>query len=493
MPCLGADGAALSPELLDARIADGESPAAARFRPSGRRWTRSGPPAAGARAGGPALGRRRLARPAAATRHRHRRRAPARHRDRAEPGDGFPLADFAGLPAAEILTLTPLEPAAVATFLAQQADGPVHGSWAGVVHRLGGGNPLYIRELARLLARGDRLRGPASEVDLPDGLRRLVARRTAQLSDAGRDLLGGAAALGAEVDVAVLRAAAPEPAAVDPLLAEAVRAGLLIDDPWHPATLRFAHDLVRRARYGELSRTERIGWHARIADALEAAGRHRPRSRGIGSGRRWMRAHGVPPRGPVPTRRGPRPAAWTTPRRSAGTAGPSKSRPASRTCSWPAPRRPTGTGNSTSRSPTARPCWTSPSRPPPGSGGRGGPCGPRRCRFPLPALIVLCERALWLCSPAREGGGGGGGGGVGGVLRGRCGGRGGGGRGGGGEGGGGGVAARTTLCTRRCCQHAFLLADSGDIAAPSRSAGGRWSGRTVRPGRGAGRGDPRAA
>ena len=189
-----------------------------------------------------------------------------------QPGDGFPLADFAGLPAVEILTLAPLEPAAVASFLAQQADGPVHGSWAGVVHRLGGGNPLYIRELARLLARGDRLRAPASEVDLPDGLRRLVARRTAQLSEAARDLLGGAAALGAQVDVDVLRGAATEPAAVDGLLAEAVRAGLLIDDPWHPATLRFAHDVVRQVRYGELSRTERIGWHGRIADALSAAG-----------------------------------------------------------------------------------------------------------------------------------------------------------------------------------------------------------------------------
>ena len=42
----------------------------------------------------------------------------------------------------------------------QQADGAVHGSWAGVVHRLGGGNPLYTRELARLLARDDRLRRP---------------------------------------------------------------------------------------------------------------------------------------------------------------------------------------------------------------------------------------------------------------------------------------------------------------------------------------------
>ncbi len=112
-----------------------------------------------------------------------------------QPDDGFPLAEFAGLPGVEVLPLGPLEPPAVGAYLAQQAGAPVHSSWAAVVHRLGGGNPLYVRELARLLARGDRLRRPATDVDLPDGLRRLVARRTAQLTAECRELLGGAAAL----------------------------------------------------------------------------------------------------------------------------------------------------------------------------------------------------------------------------------------------------------------------------------------------------------
>jgi DNA-binding CsgD family transcriptional regulator len=202
-----------------------------------------------------------------------------------QPDDGFPLAEFAGLPGVEVLPLGPLEPPAVGAYLAQQGGGPVHGSWAAVVHRLGGGNPLYVRELARLLARGDRLRRPATDVDLPEGLRRLVARRTEQLTAGCRELLGGAAVLGAEIDVPVLRAAAPEPSAVDALLAEAVDAGVLVDDPWRPATLRFVHDLVRQARYGELSRAERIAWHGRIADALSASGatsaevaRHRVRA-----------------------------------------------------------------------------------------------------------------------------------------------------------------------------------------------------------------------
>jgi DNA-binding CsgD family transcriptional regulator len=278
--------AGLSPALLDARAEDGETPAAALFRivrSAVRALSQAGPLLL-------VLEDLHWADAASVTLLRHLATDIAGTSllvigTVREPGDGFPLAGFAELPGVEMLPLPPLEQAATGAYLAQQAGGPVHGSWVGVVHRLGGGNPLYVRELARLLARDDRLRRPAGDLDLPDGLRRLVARRTDQLSAPARDLLGGAAALGATVDVDVLRAAAPDPEAVDGLLAEAVRSGVLADDPWHPATLRFTHDLVRRARYADLGRADRIGWHGRIAAALESAGalpgevaRHRVRA-----------------------------------------------------------------------------------------------------------------------------------------------------------------------------------------------------------------------
>ncbi|MBG0569059.1 ATP-binding protein [Actinoplanes aureus] len=187
------------------------------------------------------------------------------------------------LPGAEILALRPWDQATVATYLAQQADGPVHASWPPVVHRLGGGNPLYTRELARLLAASGGLRRPAAALDLPDGLLRLVGRRIAGLGTACRDLLGLASALGTDVDVVLLTRIADGP--VEPLLAEAIAAGVLVEDPWAPARLRFAHELVREARYAQLSRTERIAAHERIAAALagsaaraDETARHRVRA-----------------------------------------------------------------------------------------------------------------------------------------------------------------------------------------------------------------------
>jgi DNA-binding CsgD family transcriptional regulator len=179
------------------------------------------------------------------------------------------------LPEATVLPLGPWDVAAVGSYLA--SVGPVHGTWAAVVHKLSGGNPLYTRELARLLAREGRLSGPAGDVDLPDSLRRLVARRTAHLSPACRDLLAFASAVGPEIDTAVV----PDRAE----LAEAVRAGVLVDDPWAPSRLRFGHELVRQACYAGLSRDARIDAHRRIADALRATGagpveiaRHRVRA-----------------------------------------------------------------------------------------------------------------------------------------------------------------------------------------------------------------------
>ncbi len=181
----------------------------------------------------------------------------------------------------ETLTIGAWEQAAVAGYVAaENRGGPVHPSWAGVLHRLGGGNPLYTRELTRLLIREGRLTGPAGAVDLPAGLRPIVARRTAHLSAAGRHMLAVAAAYGSEIDVSVLeRVVAVEP------LAEAVAAGVLVDDPWAPSRVRFVHELVRQALQTELSRDERIRVHAAIATALDQHGapaaevaRHRVRA-----------------------------------------------------------------------------------------------------------------------------------------------------------------------------------------------------------------------
>ena len=189
-------------------------------------------------------------------------------------------APLTSLPA-HSLALGPLTEADIAVYLRES-----HPSWPAYVHRVSGGNPLFVRELARVLVQEGRLAAPATELPVPAHLRAMAGYRLKRLSPACRALLGGASAIGEEFDVSLLERASDVERASDierpsdvekasdvdrtgTVIAEAIAAGVLVDDPDTPDRLRFAHALVRQARYDELPRAERIDWHRRIADALE--------------------------------------------------------------------------------------------------------------------------------------------------------------------------------------------------------------------------------
>jgi DNA-binding CsgD family transcriptional regulator/tetratricopeptide (TPR) repeat protein len=190
------------------------------------------------------------------------------------PGPEPSALDPGELTGAHVFRLAPFPVDDVAASVAAIAGGPVDASWPAHLHRLSGGNPLFVRELARLLATEGRLAGPAVDVPVPLGLRRVAMRRMARLAPACHELLGAASVIGAEFDVPLLTAvvAGELRPGVPALLAEAVAAGVLVEEPESPGRLRFSHELVRRARYEELPRTERVGWHRRVADVIESAG-----------------------------------------------------------------------------------------------------------------------------------------------------------------------------------------------------------------------------
>jgi DNA-binding CsgD family transcriptional regulator len=184
------------------------------------------------------------------------------------------LAEVCGMSTVEVVRLGPVSAADVAALLT--GSGPVHPTWPDHVHRRTGGNPLFVRELARVLAQHGVLGEPAHDLPLPTGLRRLVGYRLGRLSADCQRLLGVCSAIGDEVDVALLDAVGD---GLDTgVFAEAVAAGVLVEDPESPAVVRFSHAVVREARYESLSRADRLAVHRRLADVSEAAGeraRHR--------------------------------------------------------------------------------------------------------------------------------------------------------------------------------------------------------------------------
>ncbi|WP_217912818.1 AAA family ATPase [Miltoncostaea marina] len=118
------------------------------------------------------------------------------------------------------------------------------------------GNPLLARQAARAAAAG---------VDPEDGLRGTVRAPLARLSPPARELVAAAAAAGRALTVhEALAVTGAE--RLDEAAAEGVACGLL--DPAGGAGVGFAHDLVRRACYGELPPARRRAAHARLAAIL---------------------------------------------------------------------------------------------------------------------------------------------------------------------------------------------------------------------------------
>ena len=126
------------------------------------------------------------------------------------------------------------------------------------------GNPLFISEIARLLA----AEGQAAARSIPPGVRDLMRRRIARLPATVQTVLRNAAIIGRDVDVDVLTAMheGDEETVLDALEA-GVMTGLLAEPG--PGLVRFTHVLVREALYEETLRVRRTRLHGRVLTALE--------------------------------------------------------------------------------------------------------------------------------------------------------------------------------------------------------------------------------
>jgi DNA-binding SARP family transcriptional activator len=134
---------------------------------------------------------------------------------------------------------------------------------ARTIHNRTGGNPFYVRELARHVAE----RPATAFVDVPEGIRDVVRARMKRLSAGCADALGAAAVLGDSFEVAVLAAVTGvEDPALQRILDEVAEAGLV--EELSAGRYRFAHRLTRDAVYAGLGPSKRARLHAAAASAL---------------------------------------------------------------------------------------------------------------------------------------------------------------------------------------------------------------------------------
>jgi DNA-binding SARP family transcriptional activator len=185
------------------------------------------------------------------------------------------LGELARHPATQRVALGGLTPADVGRLIEVRTGLPAAGL-AEAVHRRTEGNPFFVREVLRLLQAEGRLSdaGAAEDTGIPEGVREVVGRRCARLSNDAHRLLGMAAAAGWDFAVDVVEAVWDGPDPVLDLLEEAEAAGLVTVAGMDTGHYRFSHDIVRETLYEEVSPLRRARLHGRIGAALAAKAGH---------------------------------------------------------------------------------------------------------------------------------------------------------------------------------------------------------------------------
>lgn len=176
-------------------------------------------------------------------------------------------------PQPERIELRPLSEGEVDDLLGDRFDPEVRSG----LYRESGGNPFYLEQLARVAREGGSARIPevgAGEDAALGGVPRAVAttigRELAGLAPRTRQLLQGAAIVGASFEAGLAsEAAGMGEAEALPAMDEALDRDLARPTEV-PREFSFRHPIVRRAVYESSPRGWRLGAHARVADALAA-------------------------------------------------------------------------------------------------------------------------------------------------------------------------------------------------------------------------------
>jgi len=142
------------------------------------------------------------------------------------------------------------------------------------VRRYTEGNPLFVGEVARLLAAEGRLERADDTAGLPlaipEGIREVIVRRVARLPEQCGKVLGLAAMFGRDFSLHALGQLSKVSAGeLLNILDDGIVAGMVAVVPGAPGRLRFTHALIRDTLYESIPAGQRVRLHQQAGEALE--------------------------------------------------------------------------------------------------------------------------------------------------------------------------------------------------------------------------------
>jgi DNA-binding SARP family transcriptional activator/tetratricopeptide (TPR) repeat protein len=179
------------------------------------------------------------------------------------------LADLLAQPRREFLriTLGGLDAAEIGELIAARQGRDAGDGAVGALQRATSGNPLLLEETLKVLAGSELSERAVQSVGVPEGVKHMLGRRLARLSDTAQRVLADASVVGAEFGVPVVEAVTDVPAElVIPALEDAEAAGLVRDAG---DRFTFSHALVRETLLEAQSTPRRRRLHQKIGEALE--------------------------------------------------------------------------------------------------------------------------------------------------------------------------------------------------------------------------------
>jgi DNA-binding SARP family transcriptional activator/tetratricopeptide (TPR) repeat protein len=181
------------------------------------------------------------------------------------------LAQLTREPVTSRIALGGLTEANVGEYVSLTADVDPDASAVAEIHAQTEGNPLFVGELVRLLAREGRLDKSDGNLGIPAGVREVIGSRVQRLSERCQHVLTLASVLGREFRLDALELVSERSReTLLEILDEAAAERVVGEVPGAAGRLRFAHALIRDTLYDELPATRRVRLHARVGKALEA-------------------------------------------------------------------------------------------------------------------------------------------------------------------------------------------------------------------------------